>query len=106
MKKTAYVLRISYWSSDVCSSDLPPGSATATGRGVPCRGYRRSWACPGRATSGDPDARVERRVQQVGEQGQHRVAGGDHQQDRLDHPDVGALDRLPRPVTEERKSVA
>src|SRR3546814_5526840 len=26
-QKTAYVLRISHWSSDVCSSDLPPCSA-------------------------------------------------------------------------------
>src|SRR3546814_1933912 len=25
-QKTAYEVRISYWSSDVCSSDLPPGA--------------------------------------------------------------------------------
>src|SRR3546814_3420118 len=29
-KKTAYEMRISYWSSDVCSSDLPPNAFAGT----------------------------------------------------------------------------
>src|SRR3546814_6582964 len=36
-QKTAYEMRISDWSSDVCSSDLPAGSA----RGCPTPGGRR-----------------------------------------------------------------
>src|SRR3546814_8398936 len=35
-QKTAYEMRISDWSSDVCSSDLQPGAACAAhGRGAP-----------------------------------------------------------------------
>src|SRR3546814_1577212 len=30
-QKTAYEMRISDWSSDVCSSDLPPAAAAAPG---------------------------------------------------------------------------
>src|SRR3546814_9678543 len=33
-QKTAYELRISDWSSDVCSSDLPPASSQACSSGV------------------------------------------------------------------------
>src|SRR3546814_18420401 len=32
MRKTAYEMRISDWSSDVCSSDLPSGSRALTAR--------------------------------------------------------------------------
>src|SRR3546814_6305791 len=32
-QKTAYEMRISYWSSDVCSSDLPQGHAQAQSQG-------------------------------------------------------------------------
>src|SRR3546814_3300072 len=35
-QKTAYELRISDWSSDVCSSDLTTGRAGATPHGIPC----------------------------------------------------------------------
>src|SRR3546814_2783219 len=43
-QKTAYEMRISDWSSDVCSSDLPvPYSETATGLPIDsCRRFERS----------------------------------------------------------------
>src|SRR3546814_2290794 len=53
MKKTAYEIRISDWSSDVCSSDLPrgtPGRQELNDPHSPCR--RRPWSTlvdPGRA---------------------------------------------------------
>src|SRR3546814_4803266 len=53
-QKTAYEMRISDWSSDVCSSDLPDG---------------RLLACPGqleRRTAGDQSPAVDH-VDQVGE---------------------------------------
>src|SRR3546814_11758248 len=47
-QKTAYEMRISDWSSDVCSSDLPPG---------PVLGWRHDPHCailtPARAARGD-----------------------------------------------------
>src|SRR3546814_14849095 len=42
-QKTAYEMRISDWSSDVCSSDLP-GRAWATGRHLPRRPRRAPLA--------------------------------------------------------------
>src|SRR3546814_2489996 len=68
--KTAYEMRISDWSSDVCSSDLP----TAPGRArSPCRGHWRRESRPD-----GPAARRRRRA------GRHssarparRQAGGD-----------------------------
>src|SRR3546814_1330555 len=39
-QKTAYEMRISDWSSDVCSSDLPPD--TGPGIGVTCFEFARS----------------------------------------------------------------
>src|SRR3546814_5777799 len=60
-QKTAYEMRISDWSSDVCSSDLhPPGAEPAGGRGAggkPARrrhpGHRSQHLCLeiGRASS-------------------------------------------------------
>src|SRR3546814_5090128 len=38
-QKTAYEMRISDWSSDVCSSDLPPTAGSG-----PCRQPARPWA--------------------------------------------------------------
>src|SRR3546814_3084381 len=40
-QKTAYEMRISDWSSDVCSSDLPPLGGVDRGHGVGIRGVRR-----------------------------------------------------------------
>src|SRR3546814_20894700 len=53
-QKTAYEMRISDWSSDVCSSDLgvPPGPNTATAaRALPRRNAPRAgrFRCPLRA---------------------------------------------------------
>src|SRR3546814_1321716 len=49
-QKTAYEMRISDWSSDVCSSDLPPaGDAAEADGGDLCRLHRRD----GRAVLGD-----------------------------------------------------
>src|SRR3546814_20331012 len=42
MQKTAYEMRISDWSSDVCSSDLPRGSGNAAG--ISRHGGRRPGA--------------------------------------------------------------
>src|SRR3546814_12365773 len=42
-QKTAYEMRISDWSSDVCSSDLPPHPGFH--RRGPCRG-RSGWTRP------------------------------------------------------------
>src|SRR3546814_15922055 len=36
-QKTAYEMRISDWSSDVCSSDLPPFGRGRRGAGLDCR---------------------------------------------------------------------
>ena len=43
----------------------------------------------------DADARIKRGIQDIREKREQGVSGRDDQQDRLDHLDVGALDRLP-----------
>src|SRR3546814_4388381 len=49
-QKTAYDMRISDWSSDVCSSDLPPRNPAQCGeRDPPRRQYRRAPAHGGAA---------------------------------------------------------
>src|SRR3546814_2011582 len=48
-QKTAYEMRISDWSSDVCSSDLGGTAGPARGRGQPARPGSR----PGRVQRGD-----------------------------------------------------
>src|SRR3546814_3409216 len=45
-QKTAYEMRISDWSSDVCSSDLDRRGASRLGRPLPRRGRNRSPARP------------------------------------------------------------
>src|SRR3546814_5407488 len=63
-QKTAYEMRISDWSSDVCSSDLPVASS---GRVTPCtchrtkRLERQCWPCPDGAHSASPLWRSEER---------------------------------------------
>src|SRR3546814_15282737 len=44
-QKTAYEMRISDWSSDVCSSDLQPSDAPS-GRTAPARAHERSGRRP------------------------------------------------------------
>src|SRR3546814_12880511 len=63
-QKTAYEMRISDWSSDVCSSDLPAaGLATTTAiRGPWPRRSQRSWVCLASCWSADPGRLEERRV--------------------------------------------
>src|SRR3546814_1805890 len=43
-QKTAYEMRISDWSSDVCSSDLPDGGAASSS----ARQGSTTWHCPNR----------------------------------------------------------
>src|SRR3546814_1175300 len=45
-QKTAYEMRISYWSSDVCSSDLCPGRALVGRQGLAARrlSHGRRWS--------------------------------------------------------------
>src|SRR3546814_5615986 len=45
-------MRISDWSSDVCSSDLPPGRAPGAGRRGARRGAGDAWASRGPGMSG------------------------------------------------------
>src|SRR3546814_2212197 len=45
-QKTAYDMRISDWSSDVCSSDLPPVLRGARRSGRVHQAQRRDGACP------------------------------------------------------------
>src|SRR3546814_10757148 len=68
-QKTAYEMRISDWSSDVCSSDLYSGnkkSAAITRRSdeAPTRGIRAEMQAPARRTApvAPPDRSEERRV--------------------------------------------
>src|SRR3546814_11876183 len=72
-QKTAYEMRISDWSSDVCSSDLgtPPAAAAAEGPALALAGRRRAGAvvriagrrvCHGRRARAGPDRSEERRV--------------------------------------------
>src|SRR3546814_4387042 len=42
-QKTAYEMRISDWSSDVCSSDLVPDHVGLYSRAVPAAARRPSW---------------------------------------------------------------
>src|SRR3546814_18562487 len=44
-QKTAYEMRISDWSSDVCSSDLACAAAVLAGRAGKCAGGDRVTAC-------------------------------------------------------------
>src|SRR3546814_10699536 len=72
-QKTAYEMRISDWSSDVCSSDLPGGGRSPAGRPRPRTGRMRTPSTPGSRcprSRGPPgrSARVAARLGQVLEQ--------------------------------------
>src|SRR3546814_13843359 len=73
-QKTAYEMRISDWSSDVCSSDL---RAAGEGRTAsPCRALRRSRRRADRALS---DRSVVRRCGNAREAGDRSGRAGAHQ---------------------------
>src|SRR3546814_19175715 len=65
-QKTAYEMRISDWSSDVCSSDLACGSAAAD-RGSGARLRTTGWSAAERPR------RVERRRRAAGRSEERRV---------------------------------
>src|SRR3546814_10767820 len=81
-QKTAYEMRISDWSSDVCSSDLSGQHTSASSPGVSlCRGYA------GRPKSGQPQQ--ARKVDPIGaDRLRHVLIGG------LGVPHVGDDRRL------------
>src|SRR3546814_15927065 len=85
-------MRISDWSSDVCSSDLPSGTTGSNTGGMPsARGIRRCAAA--RAGPGPPEATSwcsRSALGRVADEGQQRgeaVAAGRRQM--LRQPDVG-----------------
>src|SRR3546814_3264953 len=72
-QKTAYEMRISDWSSDVCSSDLP---VAHVGQGGRCRrGDENVGAGPARAQGDRPDRSRTRRRRAPRPRGRDRVAG-------------------------------
>src|SRR3546814_7177126 len=85
-QKTAYEMRISDWSSDVCSSDLGrglcagarglarPGPGHRAGRGGPPAGWRPAGPLCGTGRDGSPAAGIAGR-QPAGDYGRRRVPG-------------------------------
>src|SRR3546814_6936133 len=82
-QKTAYEMRISDWSSDVCSSDLPPRRASPRARGARSRRRpadfaqddargnraaigRRAAAAPGRGTQRPSRRALDQLLSQAG----------------------------------------
>src|SRR3546814_10239896 len=60
-QKTAYEMRISDWSSDVCSSDLrvwPAAEEQGSQAGLPCGSHKRPQFCQHPERSGQADACV------------------------------------------------
>src|SRR3546814_3011864 len=68
-QKTAYEMRMSDWSSDVCSSDLAPGSAFRRGP-QETRGRRRRSAAWSRKLPRE-QVPVHRHEEKVGDQADH-----------------------------------
>src|SRR3546814_17207708 len=111
-QKTAYEMRISDWSSDVCSSDLPRrrrdryrpiAGAVDIDVHEAAEGAHRRLALPedpdlvgdrGGADAGHPDPRIHRVGE--GDRTAVRTDGHQHQPDRLAGPDVQAT----APVTD------
>src|SRR3546814_4263325 len=60
-QKTAYEMRISDWSSDVCSSDLPRHRRDHPRRAALCRSARLHRAVRGDGARGDDRRRSEER---------------------------------------------
>src|SRR3546814_8197728 len=60
-QKTAYEMRISDWSSDVCSSDLVPGRRSHQSSASKGTSARNHWGCRKWNCSGMFDVRSEER---------------------------------------------
>src|SRR3546814_10454358 len=89
-QKTAYEMRISDWSSDVCSSDLPASrSGGAAASAAPGRGRRLS----GRRRPSVPHPRIYGQVEHVDQEVDEDVDGGDDQKRTLDDRVVPAQHR-------------
>src|SRR3546814_5257512 len=73
-QKTAYEMRISDWSSDVCSSDLARGGAQSTniGRGVTSRATICAQRNAGRANRNIGQVLKMRTLQLSGSERRHR----------------------------------
>src|SRR3546814_5360672 len=69
---TAYEMRISDWSSDVCSSDLAGGVSLYGGRS--CHVLQRRCVQEGRFKAGGAAARLERAAGSIGYAGQQWFA--------------------------------
>src|SRR3546814_4251302 len=74
-QKTAYEMRISDWSSDVCSSDLPRGGDRGA-RQLPAQLDRRRGARSRRSPQGRPqDDEFRRRQFEQGQRSEERRVG-------------------------------
>src|SRR3546814_9209758 len=65
-QKTAYEMRISDWSSDVCSSDLMPEHRCLGKREIACGGGRQRWQCAGDTVAKIDVTDVVRGGQEIG----------------------------------------
>src|SRR3546814_20182462 len=77
-QKTASALRISDWSSDVCSSDLP-AAGPRRGGAAPCRGHAEAELCRTRLARGphaDGPVRRDRRQHVARRRREHRRLRG------------------------------
>src|SRR3546814_13079390 len=83
-QKTAYEMRISDWSSDVCSSDLDGDPPFARKQIVRTNAYQRAqrWR-------GGRYAHPQERPRGSGNDGHRKVAGGDDQHGRSEERRVG-----------------
>src|SRR3546814_9525751 len=91
-QKTAYELRISDWSSDVCSSDLADQQVAAY--------LAKEHAMPKHGL-----VQVDGSAQLSGNAGDRiqQVCGTDHQATRLTHDEILMKHRLPARRSEERR---
>src|SRR3546814_4099850 len=104
-QKTAYEMRISDWSSDVCSSDLPWGSPSA-GEPRVVIGLEGDPAVPerfGPLPAGAVDEQVEVRVP-AGAVHQHAVAAAEVAMDDSEQHLVAARFEVDGHVAVDRKS--
>src|SRR3546814_1870742 len=99
-QKTAYDMRISDWSSDVCSSDLarPRPAGRRAGGEFLARHDRPAWHRPGGApgTESAPHLRLQLRIwkrrtlpELSGDGSRHAGDDGGHQRHRLSRPAAG-----------------
>src|SRR3546814_5116291 len=88
-KKTAYEMRISDWSSDVCSSDLPRGDFIADRRELQRAVVIAAVAVAGQIDQMQAIACGERIAQRRKDAGVHRPAVDQHQVGRSEERRVG-----------------